>query len=455
MIALPQIPPKLRLLGAGLLLVGLLVSFQNLAYYVRINLAFSLMMMCLPVVCRVVKPGEYSWRYGILSLLMLAAYPYLKIQSCFFMGFGFFVLFVIESTWGKLNYLPVVLMAAASPTFSFFSRVFSFPIRLKISSWVTGFLSPIMPGIEASGNLIALQGQTFSVEDACVGLKLITTSIIALLILIAFRERATKQVASVLQLVVLFAITFGLVVLANILRVATLIVFQSRPDTFSHELIGISALVMYIVLPLWFIVKWVIRKKHPTEPDGTLPQNGFPKLRLVGVALLLVGLGLLNLNREQFRNQIADTAVEQMELDGFESEFSKFGVTKLENEDALIYVKSSSTFYGADHTPMICWRGSGYSFKHERVLEVNGQGVLTAELHHENGDVLHTAWWYDNGYHQTIEQFDWRWRMVRGQEAFRIVNVSCLDEETLIQQVGQLLDQSPLLEDLKPIIQNT
>src|SRR5687767_3919847 len=79
----------------SLMALASLICAQNLAFYLTFSFNLYVALMVFPFVMRITKQ-DYSHRYGWISLLFFCLYPVLKIQLCFFFGFAFFMMFVIE-----------------------------------------------------------------------------------------------------------------------------------------------------------------------------------------------------------------------------------------------------------------------------------------------------------------------------------------------------------------------
>jgi hypothetical protein len=58
--------------------------------------------------------------------------------------------------------------------------------------------------------------------------------------------------------------------------------------------------------------------------------------------------------------------------------------------------------------------------------------------------VLYTAWWYSNGKVQTIDQLDWRLRMLKGEDRFSLINVTSDNERDLHAVLDRILKDNPL-----------
>jgi exosortase N len=124
-------------------------------------------------------------------------------------------------------------------------------------------------------------------------------------------------------------------------------------------------------------------------------------------------------------------------LDGYERTLLSTGVQKFENKEALIYIKPLH-FYSAEHNPMICWRGSGYEFKRINKEELQGKEIYTGVL--EKGkDKIYTAWWFDNGNCKTIAHTVWRWKSLKGEPEFVLININATTEKELKEKSRKFL----------------
>jgi exosortase N len=121
------------------------------------------------------------------------------------------------------------------------------------------------------------------------------------------------------------------------------------------------------------------------------------------------------------------------------------GVTKYSTPETLVYLKPVQAFYSTEHHPLICWEGSGYKFQKVQERQVGNRTIYTGELEKGN-EKLYTAWWMDNGEHQTIAQLDWRWRMLKGEDTFRLVNVTVARQEELAQAALNVMERAAIGE---------
>ena len=131
-------------------------------------------------------------------------------------------------------------------------------------------------------------------------------------------------------------------------------------------------------------------------------------------------------------------------IDGVAPETRPGGVMAYRLPDALLYVKPIPAFYHAEHSPAVCWRGSGYRFADVDRRPVGGSTggeVYTARLRPAagaGGETLYTAWWMSNGARRTVDQAAWRSDMAAGAAPYALVNVSAATPAELAGAVARL-----------------
>ena len=127
-------------------------------------------------------------------------------------------------------------------------------------------------------------------------------------------------------------------------------------------------------------------------------------------------------------------------LPGFRKELLKNGIVKLENEGCLVYVKPLAGFYSAEHSPLICWQGSGYVFSQTATRTLAGTEIYWGILKKDK-DKIYTAWWFDNGNFRTIHPLDWRLNTLKKGVPFSLVNVNATSEAGLLESVTNIMKE--------------
>ncbi|WP_165864986.1 exosortase N [Rufibacter latericius] len=424
-------------LGIGYVLVAGFFLRQYLLWDPQWILGLALLpFITLPSAKR--KPS-FLVMIGMICLLTLAAY--FKITTIYFFGLLLAFWFFLQSALGRSGGYALLMLAVASPIFRYVSEILSFPLRLQLTKAAAGLLGLGYTSAEAVGNLILLDGEEFSVDPACAGLHMLSFSFMIGIFLLAHLHRTQQKPWKLWMLAALLTGMLFLNLVSNLLRILVLVLLRIGPEDFMHDAVGLVCLVLYALVPFFFLARYIhsrIRLKADFTKEA-LNQKSLSKGTLtlhLMVLVCLTGVGYL-VQTDRKAPQLAT----ELTLPGFEKTVLLDGVTKLTNVQALVYMKPVRAFYSTEHHPMICWEGSGYRFKNVAETEIEGKVIFTGIL--EKGkDQLHTAWWMDNGQHQTISQTDWRWRMAQGEPAFHLVNVTSSTEAILLSQVKTLLNTS-------------
>jgi len=406
--------------------------------YLQGSFLFYFTLALGPFIFYVRQPNYASTRYAWSSIFCLLGHLFLGINILFLAGYLFFVLFLIEWKWGKLNELSIYWIFLLSPLTVFFFGVFSFPIRLKLSELATWMLSFLYEETLCQGNIILLQGAEFSVDEACMGLKMVSYSYLAMLVLIAYFEKKEEKQLSRPHIVAILSIGTFLILLANLIRIIIIIVNHAMPGSVGHELIGVVCWLVYVILPSYFISKKAVQKwakVWQAQSERTIKPL-FAGILITG-SILLLGIGGF---QSLFEDKTPAKAIVEFTSKNFDKSTAKDGVLQLKNEEALIYIKPACAPYRADHAPNLCWKGSGYQFKKEKQKTIAGIELMSAELH-KNKDVLYTVWWYDNGNHNTASQLVWRWNSLKGKGNYQLINVTT-DDPLLLKKYIQTITNS-------------
>ena len=424
--------------------LGLLLSFVAVFYYFQNNnlpsdFQFILGLVLTPFIFLKTE-AKATDKYFFVALFFFVLLLLRRSSSLYFFGFGFSLLYVLEKYWGRLNLLPVFFLLIISPFFKHFTQIWSFPIRLELSTLAAKALSSLGYEAIAEGNIIYFNGNHFSVDPACMGLKMIITALLLGLVILAFYERKNNKQFSFIVIASSLSFVFVLTVLANFTRLLALVLFQIAPENPMHDVIGLASLVLYVLLPSFFLFgKWgnIVVKKPQQTIDVRSFNSKFSYFSMTSLFLLLIFTGRQFLKTE-FK---IDHSFEKIQITGFEKSITTSGVLKLENEKVLIYIKPPASAFQGSHDPRYCWSGSGYKFKKIKKETIAGIEVYTAELTHGT-DVLQTAWWFDNGKTQTIQEWQWRWDTMQGEEGFRLINLSANNKEELKTQIRSFLEFS-------------
>jgi exosortase N len=393
------------------------------ARYVLFSFQIMAALLVVPFVFRFEPNSEKARHYLWLTIVFTFLLMLFKLQVFAYLASGCLFLWVLSLSFGFMGYLPLALLIAMSPALYYVVNIFSFPIRLLLSEWSAVLLNLAGVSVQNNGSYFTLSnGFSFYVDEACVGLKMMGTGCLGAVLILAQREQANKVFYSIRQLLLLLPVLLILLLLTNLFRIMALVMFQSAPQTTSHEVIGISSLLLYTFLPWHFISLRFEPKAQRQQNEELARKRGYALwLAILLGALILVGWQAIALFRE-------DKDLAQMEWKGYDKKLEAEGVVQLSNDSVLIYIKPRMRPFEGGHPPQICWQASGYSLKEFRATKIGSLPVLLGCLEKE-GQRQYTAWWYDNG--QTQTNSEWAWRLdARG--GYRVVNVNARDSVTLI-----------------------
>ncbi len=428
------------LLTLLLALVVSALSIQNLVFYLQPSTSFFVFLAISPFLFRLNK-NQKSARYGWLSLTFVVLYFFFKMQLVYFMAFATFLLFLIESNLGKVNALPLFIILLISPYSAFIFDVFGFPARLLITEVAAYLLSFIMDDVVSNGNNILINHNVFSVDPECMGLTMVGYGYATTLLFINSLERKFNKKVKLHKVFGILILATVFIITVNLFRIVVIVILQSPPETVTHELVGLLCFGIYFILPMYFVTKWIIKRTKESHTISSKVKDSKKYLNIFFTITIIGCLAYYNFNRDNYRHIQVDSKSGKVHLAGFDKTTTNHNVIKFINDDALIYIKPSCHFFGPDHSPTICWKGSGYEFINIKLEHKGAYVYYTAELQKE-GEILQTAWWFDNGKDKTISQIHWRWKTAIGDEPYRLINVTATSKDELQHQVNQLIDEN-------------
>ena len=413
-----------------------------------INFEIVLASLCFPFVLHFYQSDaskRKSWKYFTVASIGLAGFVLTGISTLVYFAAACSLFFLLEFLYGKLSHNAWIFLIISSPFFEFVVKVTSFPLRLKLTELATSTLHLFNSSIFNEGNVIVKNGVRFSVDPECMGLNLLSLCLILALVINSYFQKKKQYKLKALETTFLMCLAFSLSIFANFFRILILIIFESLPDHSSHEIIGLACLILYGIAPYYLITKRYFKKKKSNyhAVQFTIQQNKFKTLFFTILNTSIIASLFLNTSSLHVAK---DQLFENISLDGYSKQTVKENVLKLEKNGALIYIKPSVGFYGAHHSPLICWTGSGYKMNNQPIKKtktINGKnasyctGILTNE-----SDTLYTSWWFDNGNDKTISQWEWRKNSFLGSEAYRLVNTSANSWDELEKLTSFMLHQN-------------
>lgn len=413
-------------------LLPLLSFFILFPDYIVRHSFFWICLLTLPV--SIIKDTSCKFPFFRHCLLLCAITLILPTTIGTYVFVCSLLLFIGQQMIGGIHVIGLIHAFLASPFFTYFSSLVSFPIRLQLSRAVSYLLN--FSGIESrvDGNIIHLGDQSFLVDQACSGMYLLGYGMLFGTLILSMRIRV--KTIKWKRLVLHYSLLFVLIIWGNLVRIYFLVVFNVESGHWMHNGVGLIIYVLQILLPFYLIHR-IGMKQTVKESDRAISPPRFPRYKYAFLSILLVLL-FVKIDRKKNEESIQQPVIS---LAGFQSEVVKNNVTKLSNDQALIYLKSPVAAYSADHNPMICWSGSGYEFQKVEKIVVDQFEVNASEL--KKGTItLHTAWWFESRKSKTGDQLDWRTLALKNGEQFYLVNLTCNTREELISQIEKLTKSS-------------
>jgi exosortase N len=375
----------------------------------------------------------------LLTFLLVILTMMIPVKTFLYFSLSLALLVWVHRKWGLAVVPAITALFISSPAFQYAASTFSFPIRLQLTKWVGAIFQLLQSKIVVRGSTIVFNEHEFSVDPACMGLHMLTVSILFGIILIGVLQRKRSSHITNIYFLLFLLVVFGLNIIANLLRMVVLIQFAVMPDSLMHDIIGLLCLLLYVCIPsIWIAARLVKKYGINKEPEGEgQPLSLWLQITIIS-ALVVCGLQVRSSDTfQQFKSAYTSS------VPGFKLSVHSPGIIKLENDQSLLYVKFIRGFYDTEHNPTICWKGSGYEFKDVRTDEVNGNNVYMATL--EKGrEKLYTAWYYTNGKTTTVNQLTWRKDMLQGAKPYAVINITSASISELEQQVSLILSERKL-----------
>lgn len=448
-IALARLKPKAfawRSSGISFPLCLLAFGFYFLSDYLQ-GTATTLLTGYVAIAFNIRKQQPVkSVRFAIAAFFLLLLTWLVPVKTLLYFALAITFFHWIAGNYGRVHFLGVVALFLSSPAFQYAAGAFSFPIRLQLTKVVGAVFSLFASNVELRGNVILYDEHEFAVDPACMGLHMLSLSMLSGILLLGLLQRKTgktiKWQTAVLYLLCLFALNL----VANILRIILLVQFAVPPEALMHDVIGLACLLIYVCVPACYLAKYFVSKAAiEKESVQQIASKGhLPILQWI----LLVGL-LLAAQRVVTVDTYSGFADKYTKaIDGYTSSVYAPGIIKLENSEALLYVKFIRGFYDTEHNPTMCWKGSGYMFNEVKTQTVEGKEVYTATLCKGN-EKLYTAWWYGNADYATTSQWEWRWNMAKTSRNYAVINVTAATPTALNAEVKKIMST----QILKPLFQ--
>ncbi len=372
------------------------------------------------------------------SGFLLFIFYFTHVYSILYLAVCCSILVCLIYTNHQPTLLSFILAIITTPAVKFLVSTFSFPLRLYITNIAGHILGIIFDNIDISGNFICLDDKSFTVAHECMGLNMISSTLVFAIFILSFYGKKTNKNPRIYYLIAFLLFSVVLVGITNLLRIILTVFLQAQQDTVLHELIGLGLFLCNCCIPLFILGYYGIKFYKP-----------FPKLSFITkpykyhtpIILLLMISTCFFINKNSLKS---DFNTSHINLKGFTKTESKDKVLKLNNDSVLIYVKPPAFILGSDHNPFICWKASGYQIKKEAIIDNSEYSYYSFELHKPGSPTLFSCWWYDNGKDHTISQWKWRISSLSNSLPYSVVNVTCGSKEEVTQWTAKLIKNNIL-----------
>jgi exosortase N len=367
---------------------------------------------------------------------------------------------------GKISALPVLLLLTISPVFSYVTDVFSFDLKLKLTAFSVEILKIIaspptsdiinptsstpsvyqakMGNFQALGNIIRLpDGEEWLIDTACMGLNMLGVGLILTYFFIAFFSKKQEKLPTNQGIAVFLAAALCLNLLSNLTRIIAVVLLKIAPETVGHELIGLLSFLMYGVIPMYFFIKisrtssFFFSENIKNDAFSAASSNASVRSFIVPIGLflcLVVRAVFFEFYKKTETNLVlSDTLTANFTVNNLPN-----GVTQLRNDSTLIYLKNLQHGFTTEHSPMICWKGSGYDFQKIERITIGNIPVYIGVLQRET-EQIHAIWWFESDNFATSDQIAWRYRAITEGSHFRLVNVNTVSKEGAVKAAKQWL----------------
>lgn len=422
---------KSALTKAAPIVLVFIGGYFTLSNYLLYNFHLVLGLIVLVGSIRIDK-NQRSWRYIVPILACFIILAIVKITFVYYLVWILCILALIELSYGKMNLAPFFAFLFISPLFEYFKSVFGFPIRIELTDSVVKVLQHFFSGITSAGNIIYFDDLPFYIDEACTGLNTLGFTIALTLVLLGFHERKAEKNLRFTNYIFFLTCSIALVIFSNAIRITLLILFRIPADTFMHEAYGIVVILTHIVLPLYFLTNQLPKFSKLFKPNTT---STIKETKLWSILLVIgcLGFGIRDFTYQpNYSDSSFNTPL------NYTIDKTSFGVTKLQNDKALIYIKPPVKPYQLEHSPTVCWVGSGYKFTEIKELNIYNRTIYTGLLKNKT-DVLYTAWWFDGGENKTINPFKWRLDGFKNNTQYRLINITCSSDEELKSELKKWL----------------
>lgn len=396
----------------------------------------------LPFILRIEK-GVIGGRFFLIISILFGLFYLTLGQDYWAFASGLSIIYhLIHTRIGKLNAIAFYTIIFYLPLTRSFFTLFGFYIRMEITKWAGWLLSVFNDNVSFIGSRIWVDGNEFTVDAGCMGLRLVITGFILSLLILQQVAKKKKIKPTRWHITGFLGLSLLLVIAANFFRILITIQFQSPANSWSHELIGLGTFFLFHLVPMYVLVNRFLPQTNSDRnlPTRTVTEFGFDLWLLGMLITLMLAKTVFAPNKMQF------TDVDGLNrlLCGYELTVLKDGVHRYSNSNSTLIIKPMFPLSFSNHHPMLCWRGDGFEVIGEDLSNLGELNCFRADLL-SDGQQLKTAWWYVNeDGAATTSELEWRWNAIVKRQHYFLVNLSAVNEDQLLfssvqTQNGQLV----------------
>ncbi|MBD1909432.1 MULTISPECIES: exosortase O [unclassified Leptolyngbya] len=366
-------------------------------------------------------------------LLMLGTYSWLGLH-------------IAPAIWRR-GLAVAVAIAILLPFSVQFTTGLGFPSRILTAHAVEFLLHHFQIAALSSEDIIVLDTGLARVDLPCSGLKSLWTGT---LFLLAATGLEGRQIG--LRWLLVCLANIGLLILANIVRVFTLVgilhvLGQPALAETLHLPLGVIGFVAVCAIA-WGLLQWVPRNRGPVVPKPLTLQPSFQaKIAPAGIVLCLIALtllprpGAIASHPPDLAHVPLSAAIQTVSipLNSYEQDFfaahSNASVQKQHFQfqglsGDLLMVGSSS--WQGHHAPELCLISSGFEVSHmeprQLTPEILGRWLML------NGDRQSAAYWFQSAHRTTDDYLTRIWADVSRQESSWVLVSIVFDHPENAQQ---------------------
>ena len=106
-----------------LISIAIIMGYPVLNKFFQLNFEAIIGLMCFPFVMSFKREATHPLKWAIASILFILLYLSTGIVTCNYFALGFLIFFVLEKTWGGINWPSIALLFSISPFFNYVIKV--------------------------------------------------------------------------------------------------------------------------------------------------------------------------------------------------------------------------------------------------------------------------------------------------------------------------------------------